>query len=140
VDIRDVENILGLHRGLLAPSHVLICNEEVVEKKDGHTVFRGLQPKNRRDVIVLTPQADAETVVHETLHANIGLGENLTYPLAKILTIPRNWAKKTLGIFKDGPLLPRLIIIRYKKCSGCEEFRELHRQYGTRVEHYVRTG
>lgn len=136
--IRDVENILGLHRGLRPPRHVLMTQEHIVERVNGCIVFRGMQPKARRDVMVLTPDADAETVVHETLHANFGIGEAVAYPLARLLVAPRNWARATLGIFRNGPVLPRLRTVHYEKCTGCEEFKELHNMYGGRAEHYVR--
>jgi len=132
MNIRDVENILGLHRGLRAPLHLLITNEPVVQRVDGHVQFRGLQPKARSDVAVLTPQADAETVVHEVLHANLGLGEQVTYPLARLIRLPR----EMLGM--KAPVLPRLRPYHYQLCQGCEEFKELHTAYKGRAEHYKR--
>lgn len=131
--IEDVENILGLTRFLTAPKHLININEPTYQQTNGKTFFRGLQPKKTGNVFVLTPQANSETVIHEVIHANFGFGEEITYPLAKIMDLKQ----KVMGRF---PLVKGLLTkrISYQKCSGCEEFNTLHTKYRERTEHYVR--
>lgn len=112
--------------------HLMIVNEEVHEKLNGMAYFKGLQPKHRQDVFVLTPQASDETVPHELVHT-LGLGELAAYPLGKILV----WKYR---VFKNFPMLKSLRSspMKYQKCSGCNEFALLHERYPGRAEHYVK--
>ncbi|GAH84135.1 unnamed protein product, partial [marine sediment metagenome] len=80
--VSEVEEVLGLTRFLTAPKHLIKINEPTYQQTNGKTFFRGLQPKKRGDVFVLTPQANSETVIHEVVHANFGFGEEITHPLA----------------------------------------------------------
>lgn len=131
--IDEVEEVLGLTRFLTAPKHLIKINEPAYQEINGKIFFRGLQPKKRGDIFVLTPQANSETVIHETIHANLGLGEEITQPLAKIMDLKQ----RMIGRF---PLVKSLLTnrISYQKCSGCEKFNTLHTKYGERTEHYVR--
>lgn len=131
VEIYEVEEILGAYPFMPKPKHVIVVKEPVREWVDGYLYFRGLQPKFRSDVIVLTPQATDETVLHETLHA-LGLGEFGASLLGKLLI--RKY--EVLGKGLLGSLL--FGEVKYVKCSGCEEFRVLHEKYAGRAEHYVR--
>ncbi|HDN18279.1 MAG TPA: hypothetical protein ENF41_04380 [Candidatus Bathyarchaeota archaeon] len=130
--IKDVEEILGLYRILPKPKHVIMTHESVIAKTDGHVVFLGLQPKWRKDVIVLTPQATPETVIHETLHT-MGFGELGADILGKVLVVKYE-------ITRNFPLLKRIISrkVEYTRCYGCQEFAELHNKYAGRAEHYVK--
>jgi len=112
--------------------HLLVINEPVHERVDGLAYFRGLQPKHRQDVFVLTPHASDETVLHELVHT-FGLGELAAYPLGRVLV----WKYRVLRNF---PALKSLATspVRYRRCSGCEEFRLLHERYGGRAEHFIR--
>lgn len=130
MELAEIEEVLGCFSALRAPKHLLMVKEPVHERLDGLAYFRGLQPKHRGDVIVVTPQATPETVVHEAIHAQFGLGELATYPLAKA------WVQKYF-LTRFLPVLGRRRV-KYQRCSGCEEFRLLHDRYAGRVEHYVK--
>lgn len=132
MELSEAEEILGCFRMMKAPRH-LIMTEPVHETVDGIAYFRGLQPKHRSDVVVLTTQATDETVPHELVHSNFGLGEIAAYPLGKILV----WKYRVL---KNLPMLKSIVAppARYQKCSGCEEFGLLHQRYAGRAEHYVK--
>jgi hypothetical protein len=112
--------------------HLIVVNEDVREKLDGMAYFKGLQPKHRSDVFVLTPQASDETVPHELVHA-LGLGELAAYPLGRMMV----WRYRVL---RNLPTLKSLVSspVEFRKCSGCEEFRLLHERYAGRAEHFIR--
>lgn len=131
MEVREIEEILGLVRFLQAPKNLIITNEPVYQAVNGQIFYRGLQPKRTGSSMVLTPQANDETVLHEALHANFGVGEAIATPLAKILV----WKAR---ILKQFPLVKSLVQreVRYHKCDGCEEFSALHTKYSGRAEHY----
>lgn len=133
MQIEDIEEILGLARFLTVPKHLIKINEPTYQETNGKIFFRGLQPKKRGDVVVLTPQANSETVLHECVHSTFGFGEEITYPLAKIMDIKQ----KIIGRF---PLVKGILTkkVNYQKCSGCEEFSQLHEKYKGRAEHFIR--
>ena len=81
--------------------------------------------------MVLTPDMIDETVLHEAIHADFGVGEVIANPLAKILV----WKAR---ILKQFPLVKSLVQreLHYQKCGGCEEFKELHTKYSNRASHY----
>jgi len=131
MDIVEVAEILSAYR-LPKPQHILIVKEPVYERVDGILFYRGLAPAGRSDVIVLTPDALPETVLHETLH-NLGFGELVASLGGKILIRKYQFLKKH-PILKE--LATRKVI--YRKCEGCSEFRLVHSKYAGRVLHYVR--
>lgn len=132
MELAEVESVLGCFSTLRAPRHLVMIKEPVTEKVDGLAYFRGLSPKHRHDTIVITPQATPETVVHEAIHAQFGLGEFATYPLA------RAWVRKyNLLRAVCLPCLKKKRV-EYQKCPGCGEFALLHERYGGRAEHYIR--
>ncbi len=115
ITIKDVERVLSEHPWLPPPKHVFFIPEDVTyETPHGEVVFRGLQPSWRPDVIILTPRATQETVIHETLHT-LGFGEELTHRLAP----------KLLKLRKAVPPV-MLRRVKYVKCPYCKEFREMH--------------
>jgi len=116
ITIQDVEKVFRNHPWLRPPKHVFFIPEDVeYETAYGKVLFRGLQPSWKPDVIILTPRATEETVIHETLHT-YGLGEEPVHRLA-----PK--------ILKFRKTIPALIQrkVRYKKCSGCKEFEGMHK-------------
>ena len=124
--IKDVERVFEEHPWLKPPKHIFLIPEDVEYKTArGKVIFRGLQPSWRPDVIILTPRATEETVIHETLHT-YGLGEEPVHRLApKILQFRR--------------VIPAVLRrrVKYEKCNGCEEFKEMHRLGAI---HYVLKG
>lgn len=129
MNVTEVEEILGMSR-LPKPKHLIFAQEEVVQKLNHSIYYRGLQPKWRGDVMVLTPSAVDETIPHEALHC-LGFGELVAGIGGKVLA----WKARVL---KSFPLVKSLVQknVKYTKCSGCEEFKELHTKYANRVEHY----
>lgn len=130
MELAEIEEVLGCFSALRVPRHLLIVKEPVHERVNGLAYFRGLSPKHRNDTIVITPQATPETVVHETIHAQFGLGELAVYPLAKA------WVQKYF-LTRFLPILGKNRV-KYQKCLGCGEFDLLHRRYASRAEHYIR--
>lgn len=125
--ISEVEAFLSLSR-LPSPQHVFIVKETVWQEVDGQVIYRGLQPKERRDVIVLMPQAIDETIPHEIGHC-LGLKEFGATVLGKFSA----WRYQVLRRY---PSVQGFLekSIRYEKCFGCRDFAKAH-QYGT-VEHF----
>jgi hypothetical protein len=124
--IEEVEEILGLYR-LPIPAHVFITNEFITNGG----IFLGLQPKERGDVIVLGRGATPETVIHETLHC-LGLGEELAYPLGRLLVTK-------YYVLKKFPLLKQLMTLRtvkYEKPKDWGEFEKVRSKYEGRIEYY----
>ena len=123
--IQEIEEMLGYTRFLPLPKHIIITKEPVSMKLDGEIRFRGLQPKFRSDTIILTPDANPETVFHEIVHT-LGFGENVAYPLGKLLD-RINQIKRQIPFKRN---------VKYERCNYCEEFKVLHEKYQGRAEHY----
>lgn len=131
MNIQEVSDILGVCRFLKAPKHIFITDESVYEEKDGKTFFRGLQPKDKRDVIFLSAQSDITTVPHESWHAMTGLGELTAYPVGRAVAAKYEFVQ----------MFPRLkaLISRkteYRRSLEATEFPRA-RFYKNRVEHYT---
>jgi len=142
MNIEDIERLLNEYYVILPPDHIIILDRPAVGISPYLAVYRGLQPKWRPDIIILTPLADEETVLHETLHT-YGLGEfGATYG-AKILLIKHK-------ILEAFPRLRELRLkiggkrVHYQLCSGCELCRDiwhtlmLHPPPGAKPKHYYR--
>ncbi len=134
MNIQEVSDILGVSRFLRVPKHVFITDEPVYEERNGRTFYRGLQPKNRRDVIFLSAQSDLTTIPHESWHAMTGLGELTAYPVGRIVA-----AKYEL--IKNFPRLKAFLSkrVEYRRAEGSGEFPGESRYRG-RVEHYSLVG
>lgn len=131
MQIEEIKDILGVCHALRAPKHIIITQEPIYEDNEaGRQFFRGLQPVARRDVIVLSGQADATTVPHEVFHANTGLGEILAYPVGSFMAAKYKFLNRL-------PLLKNLRArnIEYKEVPNPPEFPALAK-YGNRVKHY----
>ncbi|MEM3800147.1 MAG: hypothetical protein QXH56_08655 [Thermoprotei archaeon] len=114
--IEEIEHKLALHPFLPPPQHVIILDGDV---RVAQRVAVGMTPAKQR-VVVLTPIADDETVLHETLHSN-GLKELGAQIMSRILTI-----REKLVLF------PRRV--RYEECGGCTTHITLLKQYGLQPE------
>jgi len=128
--ISEVEAFLSTSR-LSLPQHVFVINETVWQEVDGQILYRGLAPKKRSDVIVLTPHAITETVGHECAHASLGMGEFGATVIGKMSAMKY----RVLNHFPNVKALAERPV-RYEKCNGSCDFPKAH-QYGNRVEHYV---
>lgn len=132
MEISEVCDILGLYR-LPKPQNVIIVGETVHEEMaNGIRYYRGLTPTGK-DVILLSAQATPETILHETLHDAFGLGELVTYPLARVAILKAQ-------VLENFPRAKALVEqpVKYEKCTGCQEFALLHQEYANRAEHYRR--
>lgn len=133
MELNEVESILGCYPMLGSRvNHLILVKESVHESTNGMVYFKGLQPKHRQDIFVLTQQASDETLPHELVHT-FGLGELAAYPIGKIMV----WKYRVL---RNLPTLKSLVSnpVKYQKCSGCGEFGLLHERYAGRAEHYVK--
>lgn len=120
IGVNDLEKIFSKYYVVDPPKHVLVLDKPAVSLH-GETMvaYRGLQPKWRGDVIILTPQGDEETVIHETLHAQFTVGEPLAHIGGKILNIKLKLIEKG-GRFADFfKLRHRGRTVQYQTCSGC---------------------
>lgn len=131
MEIGEIKDILGICHALRAPTHLILTDEPIYEETDrGRQFFRGLQPVSRRDVIVLSGQADVTTIPHEILHANTGLGELVAYPVGNLLAAKY----KLMSRFPNLKNL-RSRKIEYQEDPNPPEFPALTK-YGGRVKHY----
>jgi hypothetical protein len=134
LDIAEVSNILGLCSFLKAPKHVFITDERVSSREGGEeTFFRGLQPKAKGDSIFLTGQADQTSPIHETVHADLGLGEPGTELVARMI-LRKN------QILQQRPLLKQVCSrsVAYAEVFESQEYPAAHDpKYKGRVHHFV---
>ena len=133
MNIDEVTEILNEFKllALLAPQHIFITNEPITEELDGIIArFRGLSPKQKRGVIVLSKDADASTVPHEWIHAALGLGERIAYPFGDLMKLRYEFRKKLKELFPILKKRPKLIEVKYKPA-------EVPEKYKGRIEHYV---
>lgn len=82
MDTSEIVETLSKTR-LPPPETVFVLDAPIVYPQR-HSLVLGLNPQFQRATIVVGGNATKETVIHETLH-RIGLGEILTYPLARIM-------------------------------------------------------
>lgn len=122
----DLERIFSRYYVVDPPKNVLVLDKPTVSLH-GETIvaYRGLQPKWRGDVIIITPQGDEETVIHETLHAQFLVGEPLAHFGGKALVVKHRFLER-------GGLLADLFRVRhrgrsvqYQRCFGCSLCRDL---------------
>ncbi len=132
MNIQEVSEILGVCWPLRAPKFILITDERIHDQR-GQTYFRGLQPKNRGDIIVLGADADATTVPHEVWHAQTGLGELSAWPIGNQLARRYNHMKRFPRVREA---LTRRV--KYREVSSADEFPDLGK-YAGRVRLFVLT-
>lgn len=132
MDISEVAELLGLYRFVPKPQHIIVISEPVRAEVDGYIYYRGIQPSSRSDVIILTPQAVDETVLHEIGHS-LGLGEIGATLFGKLMI-------RKSRFIENFPALKELFShpVSYVKCQGCQEFHILHTKYAGRAEHYIK--
>lgn len=114
----EFESILSKYYVIDPPSHLLMLERPAVGFSNGLSFYKGLQPKWRGDIVIITPQGDDETAIHETIHANFGIGELFTNPAAKILVVKHRMIER-LPILKNLHLRFRNRKIHYELCGGC---------------------
>jgi len=135
---KEVQEIFNNYYVVDPPKHVFMLEKPTITfSKEGHfSFFKGLQPKWRRDVIILTPDADDETVIHEALHANYETEEFITSRLGKLMVLKHRFLRK----LNRGSLRKR--DVRYIECKGCNlcsNLKELliHPPLKARPKHWI---
>lgn len=78
----EIEETLSTTR-LRPPETVFVLDAPIIYPRF-RAVVLGLNPRFQRNTVVLGSNATRETLIHETLH-RMGLGELVTYPLAKMI-------------------------------------------------------
>jgi len=133
----EIERIFSQYYVVDPPKNVLVLDKPAVAFKGQSLQFyKGMQPKWRGDVIILTPSADDVTVIHETLHAQYSASEMFAYPGGRLLAIKYRMS----NVFKKA-LRPRRKV-KYKECYGCDLCRDMASQLkiympiGANPKHY----
>jgi len=84
----QIEYLLSEFYIVEPPEHIIILDKPAahISHSGGLAVYSGLQPKWRKDLIILTPLADEETLFHEIIHT-YGFGELGATVLGKFFAI-----------------------------------------------------
>jgi len=89
MDIKEVERLLktsGFFTKLFLPKHIILIDEPVTENFSHQIInYAGLQPKWRKDIIIITSLGNSETVFHEWAHT-LGLGEFGANLIGKVMS------------------------------------------------------
>lgn len=122
---QTIEDVFAKYYVIDPPKNILVLDKPAVSMH-GQTLvmYRGLQPKWRGDVIILTPQGDDETLIHETLHAQYFTNEPLTNVAGKILVVKYRISKRFKRFFirhkkRFSVRTRRGRTVNYQLCSGC---------------------
>ena len=127
---QTIEDVFAKYYVIDPPKNILVLDKPAVSMH-GQTLvmYRGLQPKWRGDVIILTPQGNDETLIHETLHAQHFSSEPLANVGGKILVVKyrilsrrsKRWEKSFFRLSKSRflSLLFKDRTVNYQLCSGC---------------------
>lgn len=83
METHEIEETLSRTR-LRPPETIFVLTTPIIFPQKKALVY-GLNPGFERTTIVLGSNATRETVIHESLHT-MGLGELVTYPLAKFVS------------------------------------------------------
>jgi hypothetical protein len=116
LDKSTIEKVFSNYYVIDPPKNVIILDRPAVSVDfDRQTMifFKGLQPKWRDDVIILTPQGDDETLVHEALHAQYRVGEPGANFFGKLLV-------KKYRLTERLPSFRRMREVKYRECNDCE--------------------
>lgn len=128
MSIDELEELLSYSR--ILPQNVVLVKEQVTVSEDKKVLLKGLQPFQRRDTIVLTPQASTDTPFHEIVHMLGVQNELVAEVLGRFMARKYQFLKRRQRL---ASLLRR--DVEYELCSGCQEFRKVHEQ-DERLEHY----
>ena len=123
---QTIEEVFAKYYVIDPPKNILVLDKPAVSMH-GQTLlsfYRGLQPKWRGDVIILSPQGNDETLIHETLHAQYFSSEPLANIGGKILVVKYRMAKRFKRLFVRQK---KRLSVRMRKgrnvndqlCSGC---------------------
>ena len=120
IGLNELEKIFSRYYVVDPPKNVLVLDKPTVSLH-GETIvaYRGLQPKWRGDVIIITPQGDEETVIHETLHAQFLAGEPLAHLGGKFLIIKHRLIEKGGRFANFFKIRHRGRTVEYQQCNGC---------------------
>ncbi len=117
-----LEKIFSRYYVVDPPKNIIVLDKPAVSVRGSSmSVFRGLAPKWRNDIIVITPQGNDETLLHEAFHAQFGAGESAARVVGKLLVV------KTRFIDRSNFISSRFRgrTVNYQRCPGCELEKEL---------------
>lgn len=115
--IEDIERVYETHPWLPRPQHIVMLDGDVLLPEGATAV--GLTPAGE-SVMILTPLADEETVIHESIHL-AGFGELAAYTLGPLL------ARKRFSLFRRRPVYS-------ERGDSHQVMRYLAERYGLRPE------
>lgn len=122
---QTIEDVFAKYYVIDPPKNIIVLDKQAVSMQ-GQTLvmYRGLQPKWRGDVIILTPQGDDETLIHETLHAQFFTNEPITNVGGKILVVKYRLSKQFKRFFVRQKRRLNLKLrkdrtVNYQLCPGC---------------------
>lgn len=121
IDKATVEQVFSKFFVVDPPESVLILNKPAAAVDGDHVIFfRGLTPMWRSDMIILTPQGDEETLLHEALHQQFRAREISARIGGKVLVQKHNFLSRRpiAGDFWDMFVGQRNV--RYEVCAGCQ--------------------
>lgn len=139
VSKEELESILAKYYVIDPPKHAFMLDKRTVGITNHHlSFFKGLQPKWRHDVIILTPDGDDESVIHECFHANFGTEELVTNRLGKLLVKKHRLQE----MFPNFPKILPSRSVHYELCPGCPLCADLaklliHKPPGGEPKHYI---
>lgn len=143
IDKKSIEKIFSRYYVVDPPKHVIVLDKPAVSLH-GETMvaYRGLQPKWRGDVVIITPQGDEETILHETLHAQFLAGEPLAHIGGKILVVKHRLLERSSFLSNIFQIRHRGRNVNYQQCSSCSLCDDLtqlrlYTPQGARPKHYV---
>ena len=115
IDRETIESVFSTYYVVDPPKNVVVLDKPVVSVDHSGqvaTFFKGLQPKWRDDVIILSPQGDDETLVHEQIHAQYRAREFGANALGKLFIVKYRMLKQLRQQRKIRD-------VRYQRCNGC---------------------
>lgn len=137
--VGQIEDVMSKYYVVDPPKNLILLDKPAARIVGESVVFyKGLQPKWRGDVVILTPLDDEETVLHEQFHAQYGVPEPVADVLGKFFV-------KKIRVLSRRPVLKSLSRTRnvhYTQCSGCEICQNLGQLMmqappGARPQHYL---
>lgn len=125
INKQTIEQVFAKYYVIDPPKNILVLDKPAVAMH-GQTLvmYKGLQPKWRGDVIILTPQGDDETLIHETLHAQYFSKEPITNVAGKILIMKYRASNRIRQLFTRPKRFLNIRLkrdrnVNYQLCSGC---------------------
>ena len=107
----DIEKLLSDKYTLIRPPRRIYILKAPIIYPEMKARILGLNPAFERETIILSSDANEETLIHETIHSTLHLGEILTGPLARRVVKFRERFK---------PILKRKVVYEEKRIPSRE--------------------